>query len=87
MSRLCEEGHIISMPFGGSRTSLNGLRDGYWPMVFGMDIFRTGELVVQGAVEIINGRTLDRPTADPGVIIDITNIDIFGATAYGAWED
>lgn len=84
--KIGEPGHIIVMPFGGSKNTLDGIRDGFFEMCFGMNIFGTGEQCVQGAVDLINGKTFDKPFGDPGFIIDQTNIDKFGKTAYGNWE-
>ncbi len=84
--KIDEPGHIIIMPFGGSKNSLDGIRDGFIEMCFGMNIYGTGEQCVQGAFDIINGKTFDSPLGDPGFIIDQSNIDQYGKTAYGNWE-
>ena len=84
--KIGEPGHIIVMPFGGSKNSLDGVRDGYYEMCFGMNIYGEGAQCVQGAVDLINGKTFDKPAGDPGFIIDQSNIEQFGKTAYGNWE-
>jgi ABC-type sugar transport system substrate-binding protein len=84
--KIGEPGHVIVMPFGGSKNSLDGIRTGYYEMCFGMNIYGTGEQCVQAAYDFAKGKPLGKPLGDPGFIIDASNIAKQGATAYGNWE-
>jgi ABC-type sugar transport system substrate-binding protein len=85
--KIGEPGHVIVMPFGGSKNSLDGVRGGWYEMCFGMNIYGTGQQCVQAAVDhVVDGKPFGPPMADPGFIIDASNIGTLGATAYGAWE-
>jgi ABC-type sugar transport system substrate-binding protein len=81
-----EKGHVIVMPFGGSKNSLDGVRGNWYEMCFGMNIYGEGQLCVQAAVDYANGKAFGKPAGDPGFIIDATNVAKLGETAYGHWE-
>jgi len=84
--KIGEPGHVVVMPFGGSKNSLDGIRGGFYEMCFGMNIYGTGEQCVQAAYDFAKGKPLGKPLGDPGFIIDASNIAKQGATAYGNWE-
>jgi len=85
-NKIGEPGHVIVMPFGGSKNSLDGVMGGWFEMCLGMNIYGEGQLCVGGAVDAVNGKSLGKPAGDPGFIIDKTNVAKLGETAYGHWE-
>ena len=84
--KIGEPGHVIVMPFGGSKNSLDGLRGGWYEMCFGMNIYGTGAQCVQAAFDFTKGKAFGKPMGDPGFVIDASNISKLGETAYGHWE-
>jgi ABC-type sugar transport system substrate-binding protein len=84
--KIGEPGHVVVMPFGGSKNSLDGVRGGYYEMCFGMNIYGTGAQCVQAAVDSTKGKAFGKPMGDPGFVIDAKTVGTLGATAYGAWE-
>jgi ABC-type sugar transport system substrate-binding protein len=81
-----EAGHVVVMPFGGSKNSLDGVRGGWYEMCFGMNIYGTGAQCVQAAVDFTKGKAFGKPMGDPGFVIDASNVSKLGETAYGHWE-
>jgi ABC-type sugar transport system substrate-binding protein len=84
--KIGEAGHVVVMPFGGSKNSLDGVRGNWYEMCFGMNIYGTGAQCVQAAVDYANGKAFGKPMGDPGFVIDASNVAKLGQTAYGNWE-
>jgi ABC-type sugar transport system substrate-binding protein len=85
--KIGEAGHVVVMPFGGSKNSLDGVRGGWYEMCFGMNIYGTGQQCVEAAYNFVaKGKAFGKPMGDPGFVIDGTNIAKLGQTAYGNWE-
>ncbi len=84
--KIGEPGHVVVMPFGGSKNSLDGVRGGWYEMCFGMNIYGTGAQCVQAAFDFTKGKAFGKPMGDPGFVIDAATVGTLGATAYGAWE-
>ena len=71
-----EEGHIVICTIGGETITTDAVRDGYVDAIMAMPIVTEGQMCVQAAVDLAQGKTLEGEFGvDPGFIVDVDNLD------------
>jgi ABC-type sugar transport system substrate-binding protein len=77
-------GHVLLMPNGGTKDTLDAMKDGYVDCCQVDPILEVGSGSVQAAVDILNGKTLDGTyKMMPGYLLDSSNYAEKSATVWG----